>query len=408
MKVLFYETATNTGNGVGGSLVSLLNLVQTLENSKIIPIVVLKNYFDYYIDYEKTGAKVYILNKSKRLKFTKVTNVKKNNIIKNIVKKIFSILNISNCIQVFKNMIRNRIYFFRLVNIIKKENIEIIHCNSRLELSIEIMLAAKVTKTQIIFHYRGEAQNLFCINFLRKKADKFIAISNYIKNSLIETGITKDRIVLLYNWLNEISMVKQPYTSYNYRDNQIFKILSVGRITPWKGQHLLIEIAETLINNGFVNFNFYIIGEAGDQHAIEYLKNINSLIKIKGLESHFKFLGTKSFRDIYSANYHLLIHTSVRPEPFGRVIIEAMFNNIPVIATDLGGVKEIIIDGITGFLFNPNHIDDLNPIIMRLIRNEEYRAQIVRKASETFKNNFSGKNKLEKLINIYQNMKTIH
>jgi glycosyltransferase involved in cell wall biosynthesis len=131
------------------------------------------------------------------------------------------------------------------------------------------------------------------------------------------------------------------------RSNLIPQIGIVGRIAPWKGQDVFLEAAALLLREGFPA-HFRIVGsplfgeEALERHLRELASNL-------GIQEHVEFLG---FSDVPAIlrSLDVLVHASKIPEPFGQVIIEGLAAELPVIATDGGGAREVIENGRTGLL----------------------------------------------------------
>jgi glycosyltransferase involved in cell wall biosynthesis len=132
------------------------------------------------------------------------------------------------------------------------------------------------------------------------------------------------------------------------RDPEVFRIGLIGRISPWKGQHIFLQAAASVAER-FPNVRFFIIGAAlFDEH--KYDEEIRSLPKSLGIEKLVEFTGFLSDIDEAIAELDLLVHASITGEPFGQVIIEGMAAAKPVVATNGGGVPEIVDDGDTGIL----------------------------------------------------------
>jgi glycosyltransferase involved in cell wall biosynthesis len=131
------------------------------------------------------------------------------------------------------------------------------------------------------------------------------------------------------------------------RCNPIPQIGIVGRIAPWKGQDVFLEAAALLLREGFPA-HFRIVGSPlfGEQAFERQLRELAAKL---GMREHVEFMG---FSDVPAIlrGLDVLVHASRIPEPFGQVIIEGMAAELPVIATDGGGAREIIEDGRTGLL----------------------------------------------------------
>lgn len=120
-----------------------------------------------------------------------------------------------------------------------------------------------------------------------------------------------------------------------------------GRIAEWKGQHVLIEAVE-----GIPDLQAIIVGDATYQDG-SYFDRLKAMVAEKGLSARIKFLGfRKDVHNLMSA-VDIVAHTSIEPEPFGRVVVEGMAQRRPVVATRGGGVGEIIDHTENGLLYKP-------------------------------------------------------
>jgi glycosyltransferase involved in cell wall biosynthesis len=170
------------------------------------------------------------------------------------------------------------------------------------------------------------------------------------KISLIHRGVDLQEFDKNKIHANEITDFK----NQKYLPNNLPIILLPGRISRWKGHHIAIEAIAKLNNKEFI---LAIAGSAGKNQT--YLKEIISLINQYGLENKIRFLDDVKNMPLAYAVSDFVLSTSIEPETFGRVSSEANAMGKPVIATALGGSKEIIKDNITGFLIQPNNISEL-------------------------------------------------
>jgi len=146
------------------------------------------------------------------------------------------------------------------------------------------------------------------------------------------------------------------------------KLLYVGRIEKVKGIHVAIEAVKHLVDDlGVEDIILDIIGE-GDSDYIEYLY---ALIKKLEMQSHVGFRKAISHEAILQEyqKYHILLFPSVWEEPFSGVLIEAMSQGLPIVATNTGGTPELIRDEWNGLLVNPDDPIDMAKAVKRLIEN---------------------------------------
>lgn len=131
-----------------------------------------------------------------------------------------------------------------------------------------------------------------------------------------------------------------------------------GRIEPWKGQHVFVEAFAQLARDHAHVYGL-LVGDADTPTGQGYKQQLLARIRDLGLEGRLLWLGHREDMPDVLAAVDVLVHASVEPEPFGRVIIEGMAAGKPVIASAAGGVLEIIRDGVDGLLVPPGDVPAL-------------------------------------------------
>jgi glycosyltransferase involved in cell wall biosynthesis len=148
-----------------------------------------------------------------------------------------------------------------------------------------------------------------------------------------------------------------------------FVVGHFSRLAPWKGQHILIEALAQCPPQ----VTAILVGDAlfGEQ---DYVQQLHQQIATLGLENRVKFLGFRSDIPQLMAACNLVAHTSTAPEPFGRVIVEAMLCQTPVVAAKAGGAMELIEHGVNGFLTTPGEPQELAKVINTCLQETEITA----------------------------------
>jgi glycosyltransferase involved in cell wall biosynthesis len=159
-----------------------------------------------------------------------------------------------------------------------------------------------------------------------------------------------------------------------------------GRVTRWKGQHVLVEAARRLAER-FPDMEFHVAGESPPGDGA-YQAALRETIADLDLERRFVFHG--NVKDIYAfmAEMDLLVHCSVEPEPLGRVIQEAMALGKPVIAARGGAVEEICTADQDALVIEPGRADLLAGAIERLARDPSLAARLGANARATLERRF--------------------
>lgn len=134
-----------------------------------------------------------------------------------------------------------------------------------------------------------------------------------------------------------------------------------GRLTPWKGQHILLAALARVPDVQALIVGGPLFGEA------EHEAHLERLAADLGLSERVRFTGFRADVADLMAGVDIVVHASTQPEPFGRVVVEGMLAGRPVVAAGGGGVAEIVEDGRTGLLVAPGDPDELADAIRRLV-----------------------------------------
>ena len=242
--------------------------------------------------------------------------------------------------------------------------------------------------------------------FAKKFVRSIIANSEATKLSLVKCGIDPKKIVVVYNGFKFERSVDD--VNANNEKEETLRLLGLkrattvglfGRITPWKGQHVLIDAMRRL-----EDVQAIIVG--GPTYEDEgYFINIKEKVKLMNMEHRIKFTGFRKDINHLIRTVDIVVHTSIAPEPFGRVIVEGMAQRRPVIGTRGGGVNEIITNGSTGILVDPADPSALTAAINQLISNPALSEGIAFRAQEMVLNNFSIEKTMIKLNEVFNSIK---
>lgn len=219
-------------------------------------------------------------------------------------------------------------------------------------------------------------------------AVRVIANSQASARALIAQGGRGDKVRVVYNGIDgapfkaisdaeaadarqELGLVGQPLVG-------VF-----GRLAEWKGQHIAIEALSNL-----PGVHLLLVGDAlfGEQ---AYAERLTAQVAQMGLSDRVHFLGFRSDIPRLMRAVDIVLHTSTDPEPFGRVIVEGMLANRPVIATRAGGVEEIIDHDRTGLLTEPGNPTELAEAIRGLLADPNRSAALARTGRDDAERRFT-------------------
>ena len=143
-----------------------------------------------------------------------------------------------------------------------------------------------------------------------------------------------------------------------------------GRLTQWKGQHVAIEALRRLPDIELLLVGAALFGEEA------YEQELHRLAEAGGVSDRVHFLGFRSDIPLLMKGVDIIVHCSVAPEPFGRVVVEGMLAGRPVIAADAGGAAEIIDNGVHGIMTPPGDADALAEAIASLAADAPLRTRL--------------------------------
>jgi glycosyltransferase involved in cell wall biosynthesis len=180
----------------------------------------------------------------------------------------------------------------------------------------------------------------------------------------------------------------------------IIVIAQVAQLTPWKNHLALIEAASILVKE-FTNIVFLLIGDDLSNRGNAYKNQLRKKIDELDLSNYFSFVGHRNDIKDVLAQVDILIHPAIG-EPFGRVLVEAMALEKPVVAVNSGGPSEIVLDGVTGFLVDPkNLVRGLAQKTRILLKNKDLRIEMGKAGRQRVVSEFSLEKHVEQMEAVF-------
>jgi len=278
-----------------------------------------------------------------------------------------------------------------LICIILFHNISIVHARSRAP-AWSCLIATKITRIKFIttfhgtYNFKGSIKKFY--NSVMARSNLVIAGSNFIfshiKKNYSKHLDSKKKFLVIFRGINvdyfnssTITEIEESELLSSWGLTKGKKlILMPGRLTSWKGQEIFIE-ALNLVNKELGHNSFYAVILGGDQGRSVYTKKIKRLAEQYRLTAQLKFIEHSKNMPLAYKVSDLVISASTEPEAFGRISIEAQSMEKPIIASDIGGSRETIVNNTTGFLFKSGNADSLSKKIVEVLNLDESRLKSI-------------------------------
>ena len=284
----------------------------------------------------------------------------------------------------------------KVAEIIIKENIDVIHARSRVPGWIAYLASRKagipmVTTCHGYYSKRHFSQVMGWGKYV-------IAPSNVIAQHMIEDfNVPRERVRFIPR---SVDLEKFRYVDPGKKEGDIFHIGIVGRITPIKG-HIYFLQAMAKVMRSFPKIKVWIVGDAPGSKA-SYKEEVEIMIRRLGLGHCTELLGSQKDIPAVMASLNLMVCASIYPEAFGRVIVEAQASGVPVVATKVGGIVDIIDEGLTGLMVAPRDPSAMAQAVLRLIKDAQLRQELAENAYKKVQEKFNVELMVRRTLEVYE------
>jgi len=280
-----------------------------------------------------------------------------------------------------KNPILILINALLISSIILFYKINIVHARSRAP-AWSCLIACKLTGRKFVttFHgtYNFKSKLKKFYNSVMVRSDLIIAGSNFIFSHINENYSKylsfKKKLLVIFRGINVDYF--DPETKLESDEKKLLKVWDInkdkkiillpGRLTSWKGQELFIE-AINLVNIELGYESFYGIILGSDQGRDLYKKKLTRLSEQYRMNNQVRFIDHCNDMALAYKVSDIVVSSSIEPEAFGRVSVEAQSMQKVIIASNIGGSNETVIDGKTGFLFQAGDPKSLSRVILKVL-----------------------------------------
>lgn len=268
-----------------------------------------------------------------------------------------------------------------------------------------VLSRVQYTKCRYVVHFHDNMRQLKKVTiktFFNKRAlteyyERKLVLQAYKKRKTLFLAISKDTQAYIQENLpgfesalmfNAIDTKRFERTGNEVVEN---RLVNIGSLVEKKGQKLAVETVGVLRDRG-VDVSLVLLGEG------EMRTELEALVAQLGLKDKVLLKGKVDFPEEYLKSSLLYFHTA-KYEPFGLVLLEAMAAQIPIVTTDGKGNRDLIVEGVNGYLVKERNAELLADKIEYLFKNNELKSEMGRNAKE-FSKQFDIINYTDKLLNI--------
>jgi glycosyltransferase involved in cell wall biosynthesis len=284
-------------------------------------------------------------------------------------------------------------YVARLAALLRRRRVAILHSNG-LKCHFLSALTGAVAGSRVLWHLRDildDGPALWALRGLRELARTSVVANSAATSRAFGGGAG----FVVHNGLDPEQFRREPNGELRERlglapGTPVVGI--VGALARWKGQLEFLRMARILLIERGLDAGFAVIGgeiydTASPDAGLE--GRLREEAERLGIARRVHFTGFVDDAARAINGLDVLVHASVRPEPFGRVIVEAMACGVPVVAADAGGVPELVRDGETGLLAPPGGVAAMADAVARLLTDPGRRTRLADRAREDFLERFT-------------------
>lgn len=284
----------------------------------------------------------------------------------------------------------------KLTDLAKKHNVQLVHTSDSW-LNPYLLQIKTQLNIPVISHVRNVLTSQQVSKYAFGQMSHIIAISEQNKTSLVQAGISSEKIDVVLNCVD--LFVFQPNLIEDDKKSEPFVVGIVGRIEPFKRQKTFVEIAYQVVKQ-CQNARFHIVGAALNtpEHRA-YDKEVRQLVSKYKLENVVHFTGHRDDMPCVMQELDLLVTLSA-----GSVVAEAMASRKPVIGTPIGSTSDMILDGVTGWVIPLNAIETISNRIVQLVTDSAKCKKMGKAGRKHAEKTFSIETHVQKIENIYEKL----
>lgn len=246
----------------------------------------------------------------------------------------------------------------KLARVLKREKPCLLIANNGKEY-VNALIAGKISKVKVAFFRHMERMREWTVRkFVFPYVDFFFAVSEHVKKNLVMEGVNPEKIEVIYN------TVDQGKFYWREKPKDVINILFVGKLDEGKGVFDLFTALTMLLKEGKTIKGIFV----GDGKA---KKDLETLIRKENLEDRIILTGYVKDVEKYYQISHVCVIPSKEREAFGRVALEALACGCSLVVSNIGGIKEAVVEGYNGYVFEAGNREDLYKKLLKALESWE-------------------------------------
>lgn len=389
---------------VGGSITGLFELVRALDRNRFEPIMLFCGPNPYRDRFRQLGIRVETLSEE----VPRIGQIKRD-IAGNLSRYSQSAAQSYRWLKdLYRFAERDYPVAKRVERLIHELGIDLVHHNNCLRTDRATVLAARMARVPQIVHVRSLHTFGKVERYLARSVNSFVYMSRAIQALYRQMGIPADQGRVIYDGFIPPEVRAPTDGSLQHTRTQFgltnddFVISNVGRIEWWKGHDYFVQAMADVVQH-HPNAKALIVGGVDPtMHNKAFHRKVEGMVNELGLANNILFTGFRSDIPQIMAMSDLIVHSASEPEPFGRVVVEAMLVGRPVVATAAGGVLDIVEDHVTGLTVPPRDATAMAGAIQYLLQHPQEAISMGQRAQQEASKRFSVEQHVHAIQCLYQ------
>ena len=267
-----------------------------------------------------------------------------------------------------------RQYANTLAEYIRRHQIDVVHCNNGVLINDAAVRAARKARVPCVVHSRGPEYPSLVGRFFAGQVDHFMPVSNFVAATVHALGMDDADMTVVPEGLDcpAFTLKADPM---GFRQDigvspDVLLVGMVGCFVGWKGHEVFLEACVDILEQE--DAVAVLVGDS-PVSSPEQMQVLQAKAEALGIRERVIFTGHRSDVASAMAAFDVVVHASTAPEPFGRVLLEAMAVRSPVVATDAGGPAEVLTHGQDGLLVAPADVAAMARSVVSLLKDATLR-----------------------------------